>query len=135
MIDLKLTDGDWSFPGDGTGLLVEGSTLLFQGFKEWLIERLGIDSLHPGYGSRLWQMIGETSQQRSRSFSLEEEVRRVSLEYVRQCQALYNLHPTWFESSEVPVRLLGVSAETQGENGTVLVVVQTLDGQTRSVTV
>ncbi|MBQ5547471.1 MAG: hypothetical protein IIT33_01350, partial [Prevotella sp.] len=61
--------------------------------------------------------------------------RRVSLEYVRQCQSLYNLHPTWFQSSEVPVRLLGVSANTQGSNGTVLVVVQTLDGETRSVTV
>lgn len=134
MIDLKLTDGDWSFPGDGTGLLVEGSNLLLQGFKEWLIERLGIDSLHPEYGSRLWQMIGET-RQRSRSFSLEEETRRVCLEYIRQCQALYNLHPTWFQSSEVPVRLLGVSANTQGSDGTVLVVVETLDGQTRSVTV
>ena len=131
MIDLKLTDGDWSFPGDGTGLLVEGSNLLLQGFREWLIERLGIDSLHPEYGSRLWQMIGGPAQ----SFSLEEEVRRVSLEYVRQCQALYNLHPTWFQSSEVPVRLLGVSANTQGSNGTVLVMVETLDGQTRSVTV
>ena len=130
MIDLALKDGDWSFPGDGTGLLVEGSNLLFQGFKEWLIERLGIDSLHPGYGSRLWDMVGGRSQ----SFSLEEEVRRVCLEYVRQCQALYNLHPTWFQSSEVPVRLLGVSATAQGENGTVLVVVQTLDGETRSVT-
>ena len=131
MIDLALKDGDWSFPGDGTGLLVEGSNLLLQGFREWLIERLGIDSLHPEYGSRLWQMIGGRSQ----SFSLEEEVRRVSLEYVRQCQSLYNLHPTWFQSSEVPVRLLGVSANTQGSNGTVLVMVQTLDGQTRSVTV
>lgn len=131
MIDLKLVDGDWSFPGDGTGLLVEGSNLLLQGFKEWLIERLGIDSLHPEYGSRLWQMIGGRSQ----SFSLEEEVRRVSLEYVRHCQALYNLHPTWFQSSEVPVRLLGVSATTQGENGTVLVMVETLDGETRSLTV
>ena len=130
MIDLALRDGDWSFPGDGTGLLVEGSTLLFQGFKEWLIERLGIDSLHPEYGSRLWSMLGGCS----RSFSLEEEVRRVSLEYVRQCQALYNLHPTWFQSSEVPVRLLGVTATTEGSNGSVLVVVQTLDGQTRSVT-
>lgn len=134
MIDLKLTDGDWSFPGDGSGLLVEGSNLLFQGFKEWLIERLGIDSLHPSYGSRLWRMIGETSQ-RSRSFSLEEETRRVCLEYIRACQALYNLHPTWFQSSEVPVRLLGVSATTQGSEGTVLVVVETLDGQTRSVTI
>ncbi|MBQ5547401.1 MAG: hypothetical protein IIT33_00990, partial [Prevotella sp.] len=105
MIDLALKDGDWSFPGDGTGLLVEGSNLLLQGFREWLIEQLGIDSLHPDYGSRLWQMIGGRSQ----SFSLEEEVRRVSLEYVRQCQSLYNLHPTWFQSSEVPVRLLGVS--------------------------
>lgn len=131
MIDLKLVDGDWSFPGDGTGLLVEGSNLLLQGFKEWLIERLGIDSLHPEYGSRLWNMIGGRSQ----SFSLEEETRRVCLEYIRQCQALYNLHPTWFESSEVPVRLLGVSAQTQGENGTVLVIVQTLDGETRSVTI
>ena len=131
MIDLALKDGDWSFPGDGTGLLVEGSNLLLQGFREWLIEQLGIDSLHPEYGSRLWQMIGGRSQ----SFSLEEEVRRVSLEYVRQCQSLYNLHPTWFQSSEVPVRLLGVSANTQGSNGTVLVMVQTLDGQTRSVTV
>lgn len=131
MIDLKLTDGDWSFPGDGTGLLVEGSNLLLQGFREWLIERLGIDSLHPDYGSRLWQMIGGRSQ----SFSLEEEVRRVSLEYVRQCQALYNLHPTWFQSSEVPVRLLGVSANTQDSNGTVLVMVETLDGETRSVTI
>ena len=131
MIDLALKDGDWSFPGDGTGLLVEGSNLLLQGFREWLIEQLGIDSLHPDYGSRLWQMIGGRSQ----SFSLEEEVRRVSLEYVRQCQSLYNLHPTWFQSSEVPVRLLGVSANTQGSNGTVLVMVQTLDGQTRSVTV
>ena len=131
MIDLALKDGDWSFPGDGTGLLVEGSNLLLQGFREWLIERLGIDSLHPEYGSRLWQMIGGRSQ----SFSLEEEVRRVALEYVRHCQALYNLHPTWFQSSEVPVRLLGVSANTQGSQGTVLVVVQTLDGQTRSVTV
>ncbi len=130
MIDLKLTDGDWSFPGDGTGLLVEGSNLLLQGFKEWLIERLGIDTLHPDYGSRLWDMVGGRSQ----SYSLEEEVRRVCLEYVRACQALYNLHPTWFQSSEVPVRLLGVSAQTQGENGTVLVVVQTLDGETRSVT-
>lgn len=135
MIDLKLVDGDWSFPGDGTGLLVEGSNLLLQGFREWLIERLGIDTLHPEYGSRLWQMIGETSQQRSQSFSLEEEVRRVCLEYIRACQALYNLHPTWFQSSEVPVRLLGVSAETEGENGSVLVVVQTLDGETRSLTV
>ena len=135
MIDLKLTDGDWSFPGDGTGLLVEGSNLLLQGFREWLIERLGIDSLHPEYGSRLWEMIGETSQQRSRSFSLEEETRRVALEYIRACQALYNLHPTWFQSSEVPVRLLGVSATTQGSEGTVLVVVQTLDGETRSLTV
>ena len=135
MIDLKLVDGDWSFPGDGTGLLVEGSNLLLQGFREWLIERLGIDSLHPEYGSRLWQMIGETSQQRSRSFSLEEETRRVALEYIRACQALYNLHPTWFQSSEVPVRLLGVSATTQGSEGTVLVVVQTLDGETRSLTV
>ena len=131
MIDLKLTDGDWSFPGDGTGLLVEGSNLLLQGFREWLIERLGIDSLHPEYGSRLWGMIGGRSQ----SFSLEEEVRRVSLEYVRQCQALYNLHPTWFQSSEVPVRLLGVSASTQDSNGTVMVMVETLDGQTRSITV
>ena len=131
MIDLALKDGDWSFPGDGTGLLVEGSNLLLQGFREWLIERLGIDSLHPEYGSRLWSMIGGRSQ----SFSLEEEVRRVSLEYVRQCQALYNLHPTWFQSSEVPVRLLGVSANAQNSNGTVLVMVQTLDGQTRSVTV
>ena len=131
MIDLALKDGDWSFPGDGTGILVEGSNLLLQGFREWLIERLGIDSLHPEYGSRLWQMIGGRSQ----SFSLEEEVRRVSLEYVRHCQALYNVHPTWFQSSEVPVRLLGVSANTQGSNGTVLVMVQTLDGQTRSVTV
>lgn len=131
MIDLALKDGDWSFPGDGTGLLVEGSTLLFQGFKEWLIERLGIDSLHPSYGSRLWSMLGGRSQ----AFGLEEETRRVCLEYVRQCQALYNLHPTWFESSEVPVRLLGVTAETQGENGSVLVMVQTLDGQTRSITV
>lgn len=131
MIDLKLVDGDWSFPGDGTGLLVEGSNLLLQGFREWLIERLGIDSLHPEYGSRLWSMIGGRSQ----SFSLEEETRRVCLEYIRQCQALYNLHPTWFQSSEVPVRLLGVSANTQGSNGTVLVMVQTLDGQTRSVTV
>lgn len=131
MIDLALKDGDWSFPGDGTGLLVEGSTLLFQGFKEWLIERLGIDSLHPEYGSRLWQMIGGPAQ----SFSLEEEVRRVSLEYVRQCQALYNLHPTWFQSSEVPVRLLGVTATTEGSNGSVLVMVQTLDGQTRSLTI
>ena len=131
MIDLALKDGDWSFPGDGTGLLVEGSNLLLQGFREWLIEQLGIDSLHPDYGSRLWQMIGGRSQ----SFSLEEEVRRVSLEYVRHCQTLYNLHPTWFQSSEVPVRLLGVSANTQGSNGTVLVMVQTLDGQTRSVTV
>lgn len=130
MIDLELVDGDWSFPGDGTGLLVEGSNLLFQGFKEWLIERLGIDSLHPDYGSRLWDMVGGRSQ----SYSLEEEVRRVCLEYVRQCQSLYNLHPTWFQSSEVPVRLLGVSAETEGGNGTVLVVVQTLDGETRSVT-
>lgn len=135
MIDLKLVDGDWSFPGDGTGLLVEGSNLLLQGFREWLIERLGIDSLHPEYGSRLWQMIGETSQQRSRSFSLEEETRRVCLEYVRACQALYNLHPTWFQSSEVPVRLLGVSASTQNSEGVVLVVVQTLDGQTRSISV
>lgn len=131
MIDLALKDGDWSFPGDGTGLLVEGSSLLLQGFKEWLIERLGIDSLHPEYGSRLWQMIGGRSQ----SFSLEEETRRVCLEYVRHCQALYNLHPTWFQSSEVPVRLLGVSANTEGSQGTVLVVVQTLDGQTRSVSV
>ena len=131
MIDLELVDGDWSFPGDGTGLLVEGSNLLLQGFREWLIERLGIDSLHPEYGSRLWQMIGGRSQ----SFSLEEEVRRVSLEYVRHCQALYNLHPTWFQASEVPVRLLGVSANTEGSQGTVLVVVETLDGQTRSVTV
>lgn len=131
MIDLELVDGDWSFPGDGTGLLVEGSNLLLQGFREWLIERLGIDSLHPEYGSRLWQMIGGRSQ----SFSLEEEVRRVALEYVRHCQALYNLHPTWFQSSEVPVRLLGVSANTQGSQGTVLVVVETLDGQTRSVSV
>ncbi|MBQ5557772.1 MAG: hypothetical protein IIT36_04220, partial [Aeriscardovia sp.] len=72
MIDLALKDGDWSFPGDGTGILVEGSNLLLQGFREWLIERLGIDSLHPEYGSRLWQMIGGRSQ----SFSLEEEVRR-----------------------------------------------------------
>lgn len=131
MIDLKLVDGDWSFPGDGTGLLVEGSNLLLQGFREWLIERLGIDSLHPEYGSRLWQMIGGRSQ----SFSLEEETRRVCLEYIRQCQSLYNVHPTWFQSSEVPVRLLGVSANTQGSHGTVLVVVQTLDGETRSVTV
>lgn len=131
MIDLKLVDGDWSFPGDGTGLLVEGSNLLLQGFREWLIERLGIDSLHPEYGSRLWSMIGGRSQ----SFSLEEETRRVCLEYIRQCQALYNLHPTWFQSSEVPVRLLGVTANTQGSSGTVLVMVQTLDGQTRSVTV
>lgn len=130
MIDLALKDGDWSFPGSGTGVLVEGSNLLFQGFREWLMERLGIDSLHPSYGSRLWSMLGG----RSRSFSLEEEVRRVSLEYVRQCQALYNLHPTWFQSSEVPVRLLGVSATTQGENGSVLVMVQTLDGETRSIT-
>ena len=130
MIDLKLTDGDWSFPGDGTGLLVEGSNLLLQGFREWLIERLGVDSLHPEYGSRLWQMIGGRSQ----SFSLEEETRRVALEYIRACQALYNLHPTWFQSSEVPVRLLGVSATTQGSEGTVLVVVQTLDGETRSLT-
>lgn len=131
MIDLALKDGDWSFPGDGTGLLVEGSNLLLQGFKEWLIERLGIDSLHPEYGSRLWQMIGGRSQ----SFSLEEETRRVALEYVRHCQALYNVHPTWFQSSEVPVRLLGVSANTEGSSGTVLVVVETLDGETRSVTV
>ena len=131
MIDLALKDGDWSFPGDGTGLLVEGSNLLLQGFREWLIERLGIDSLHPEYGSRLWQMIGGRSQ----SFSLEEETRRVALEYIRACQALYNLHPTWFQSSEVPVRLLGVSATTQGSEGTVLVVVQTLDGETRSLTV
>jgi phage baseplate assembly protein W len=131
MIDLALRDGDWSFPGDGTGLLVEGSSLLLQGFKEWLTERLGIDSLHPEYGSRLWQMIGG----RSRSYPLEEETRRVALEYVRHCQALYNLHPTWFQASEVPVRLLGVTADTQGEDGTVLVVVETLDGQTRSVTV
>lgn len=135
MIDLALKDGDWSFPGSGTGLLVEGSNLLLQGFKEWLIERLGIDSLHPGYGSRLWEMIGETSQQGSQAFSLEEETRRVCLEYVRQCQALYNLHPSWFQSSEVPVRLLGVSAQTEGENGSVLVMVQTLDGETRSLTV
>lgn len=131
MIDLKLVDGDWGFPGDGTGLLVEGSNLLLQGFREWLIERLGIDSLHPDYGSRLWSMIGGRSQ----SFNLEEETRRVCLEYIRQCQALYNLHPTWFQSSEVPVRLLGVSATAEGENGTVLVVVQTLDGETRSLTV
>ena len=131
MIDLKLEDGDWSFPGDGSGLLVEGSSLLLQGFKEWLIERLGIDSLHPEYGSRLWSMIGGRSQ----SFSLEEETRRVALEYIRVCQALYNLHPTWFQSSEVPVRLLGVSATTQGSSGTVLVVVETLDGETRSLSV
>ena len=131
MIDLKLVDGDWSFPGDGTGLLVEGSNLLLQGFREWLIERLGVDSLHPEYGSRLWQMIGGRSQ----SFSLEEETRRVCLEYIRQCQSLYNVHPTWFQSSEVPVRLLGVSANTQDSNGTVLVMVETLDGQTRSVSV
>lgn len=131
MIDLELVDGDWSFPGNGTGVLVEGSSLLLQGFREWLMERLGIDSLHPDYGSRLWSMIGGRSQ----SFSLEEETRRVCLEYIRACQALYNLHPTWFQSSEVPVRLLGVSAQTEGENGTVLVMVQTLDGQTRSITV
>ena len=131
MIDLTLVDGDWSFPGDGTGLLVEGSNLLLQGFREWLIERLGVDSLHPEYGSRLWQMIGGRSQ----SVSLEEETRRVCLEYIRQCQSLYNVHPTWFQSSEVPVRLLGVSANTQDSNGTVLVMVETLDGQTRSVSV
>ena len=131
MIDLKLVDGDWSCPGDGTGLLVEGSNLLLQGFREWLIERLGIDLLHPEYGSRLWQMIGGRSQ----SFSLEEETRRVCLEYIRQCQSLYNLHPTWFQSSEVPVRLLGVTANTQGSHGTVLVMVETLDGETRSVIV
>ena len=131
MIDLALKDGDWSFPGDGAGLLVEGSNLLLQGFREWLIERLGIDSLHPEYGSRLWSMIGGRSQ----PFNLEEETRRVCLEYIRQCQSLYNLHPTWFQASEVPVRLLGVTANTQGSNGTVLVMVQTLDGQTRSVTI
>lgn len=131
MIDLALRDGDWSFPGDGTGLLVEGSSLLLQGFREWLIERLGIDSLHPEYGSRLWQMIGGRSQ----SFPLEAEARRVCLEYIRACQSLYNLHPTWFQASEVPVRLLGVTAETQGSNGTMLVVVQTLDGETRSLSV
>ena len=77
----QITDADLSLRGDGWLNELRGWRRVAQDLSCWLLEPVGTDPAHPGFGSHLGEMIGSTVSAESVG-RVKSEVNRVVANYV-----------------------------------------------------
>lgn len=101
MWTLKITDGDLTVNSMNMPETLENSEKLGQELSEWTIESLGIDPLHPSYGSTLQSLLG---QQENLLITEGRETLKTAISNMMSEQSsLYDQHPEYYSGSELLV--------------------------------
>lgn len=129
---MKLTDGDLSIVG-GSYALCDGAVKTEQDVTCALIEPLGNDRFHPGWGSTLYRFIG-LPMTPTTLFQVQQEAARVLNNYMAvqydlvQTDTL-NQTPSRFTTSELIGQVTSVVAAGTLDTITLTITIQTVDEQ------
>lgn len=132
MKTLRLADGDLVIGTNRDYAPVTGAAKVMQDLRGALLEPLGNDRFHLGYGSRLESFVAMVGDEGA-IYEVEQEVRRVVANYAaiqrdRIEAETYGGVPTTFTTDEVVDTISGVSARVSNETVRVSVVVGTAAG-------
>ena len=132
MKTLMLRDGDL-VPGHRDYVLVEGTGKVAQDLRGALLEPLGTDRFHPGWGSSLGDHIATIASEQS-EMEVLAEVNRVISNYaaVQRDKIEADMTgdaPTRFTTDEVLARIRGVNSKTTDETVQVDIQLQTVSGE------
>lgn len=119
--------------------LVSGSDKLRQDLTMATIEPIGADRFHPGWGSRLWEMIGISIDDEQR-MQLWSEIIRVVKNYaaVQADEARndsLNSRRSRYRTSEVLAALTSIDVIPNADTLSVTINIQTMSGESISLDV
>lgn len=99
MWTLKITDGDLSINSINMPETLENSEKLSQELTEWTMESLGVDPLHPSYGSTLQSLVGQSEDivVPGARDALKQSISNMMSEQ----GASYDQHPEYYSGSEL----------------------------------
>lgn len=101
MWTLRITDGDLTVDSMNMPETLENSEKLSQELSEWTIESLGIDPLHPAYGSTLQSLLGQ--QEDSLIMEGREALKTAISNMMSEQSSLYDQHPEYYSGRELLV--------------------------------
>lgn len=132
MKTLRLDDGDLVIGTDSDYAKVTGPAKMIQDLRCALLEPLGNDRFHPGYGSRLEDFIALSNDEEA-AFEVESEVRRVVSNYAAVQRDMveaetFGGEETTFTTDEIIDSLTGISAKITDETVRVTVGLATAAG-------
>lgn len=136
MRTLQLRNGDLVM-GPGGAQTISGPDMIVQDLRCALVEPLGNDRFHPGYGSILEEQVGQVIDGAAR-FAVEQEVSRVVANYVAvradqvSSDRLAGVRSR-FEDADLIGTVNGINVAQQGDAIQVQVALTTGAGQTATL--
>lgn len=123
--DLVVSHRDYAF--------VTGTGKVAQDLRAAILEPLGNDRFHPGWGSTLDQFLAQIADEQTRT-DIESEVNRVILNYASvqrdKIEAdISSESDSRYSTDEILSRIEGVSATSSGDTMTVTIVLRTVSGE------
>lgn len=137
MYTLQLRNGDFVL-GSGGFQTITGASKVVQDLRCALVEPVGNDRFHPGYGSLLQDFIGEPLDE-ILAFSVQQEVARVVQNYSAvqrdqiEADVLSGL-ASRYNSADVIANLSDIKSTLVGDRLYVQVALTTLDAQSLVLT-
>ena len=99
MWSLKITDGDLTLNSINMPETVENSTKLSQELTEWCMESIGIDPLHPSYGSTLQELVGQSADT---VMNGGRDALKTAISSMMSTQSSdYDQHPEYYSGNEL----------------------------------
>lgn len=99
MWTLKITDGDLTVNSMNMPDTLENSEKLSQELTEWCMESLGVDPLHPTYGSTLQSLIGQSEDTVDTG---GREALQTAISTMMSMQSSeYDQHPEYYSGNEL----------------------------------
>lgn len=132
MKTMRLTDGDLSIGLTSDYDMVRGVSKVAQDIRCALLEPLGNDRFHPGYGSDLESFIARSVTYDTR-MEVQSEVNRVVGNYAAvqrdKIEAdMYSGEDTRYSTEEVVSAVSGISVDTQTDSMSVTIGLTTVSG-------
>lgn len=132
MRTLAVVDGDLSLSGASYAML-DGAPKVAQDLRLALGEPLGNDRFHPGWGSRLLDMVGVPLDEATR-FSVEQEVQRVVTNYAavqrdKIQRDTLTASRSRYQTADVVAEVQDVQVVASLDTVQVAILIRTVDGQ------
>lgn len=132
MRTLAVVDGDLSLSGSSYAML-DGAPKVAQDLRLALGEPLGNDRFHPGWGSRLVDMVGLPLDEATR-FGVEQEARRVITNYAavqrdKIQRDTLTASRSRYQTSDVVAEVQDVRVTATLDTVQVEILLRTVDGQ------